>query len=121
MQSANHHLSAIAAIHTARGSHDQRHQTFGGYQDIVYLTVFVAADSMTTWMASYQVTAMQLHFGATPDSGHCRTILMGQQLFGDKIRWITDDSCTAQAVKQEHDGFIYLVWLRQVPYKDDDV
>ncbi|CAE7591001.1 unnamed protein product [Symbiodinium sp. CCMP2592] len=86
--------------------------------DRIRMPIFDAVDTMRVWYASYQVVAMLLHYGDTPDSGHHRTILRGQPVFGDENQWITDDSCTAKPVQHEHDGQIYILWMRQV-YQTD--
>ncbi|CAE7475477.1 Pol [Symbiodinium sp. CCMP2592] len=80
----------------------------------VRMPLFAGLHTMQVRYVHYQVVAVQLHYGATPDMGHYRTILRGQPLFGAEKWWITDDSCTAKSIGTEHDGNIYIVWLRQV-------
>ncbi|CAE7535527.1 Pol, partial [Symbiodinium sp. CCMP2592] len=80
----------------------------------VRMPLFTGLHTMQVRYVHYQVVAVQLHYGATPDMGHYRTILRGQPLFGAEKWWITDDSCTAKPVSTEHDDNIYIVWLRQV-------
>ncbi|CAE7688693.1 unnamed protein product [Symbiodinium sp. CCMP2592] len=80
----------------------------------VRMPLFTGLHTMQVRYVHYQVVAVQLHYGATPDMGHYRTILRGQPLFGAEKWWITDDSCNAKPVSTEHDDNIYIVWLRQV-------
>ncbi|CAE6958469.1 unnamed protein product [Symbiodinium sp. CCMP2592] len=62
----------------------------------VRMPLFTGLHTMQVRYVHYQVVAVQLHYGATPDMGHYRTILRGQPLFGAEKWWITDDSCTAK-------------------------
>ena len=80
---------------------------------IVHVPVFLSADATTVQPARYKVTAVQLHFGPSPDTGHYRAILRGQKAFGSMQTWITDDNCSAQSATTDFPEASYLLWLRQ--------
>eukprot|EP00439_Symbiodinium_sp_Y106_P007872 s6542_g1.t1 len=70
--------------------------------------------------ASYQVVSMALHFGESPNEGHCQAILNGPPFFGGNKRWLTDDNRPARVHTCETDtawyrSAIYVVWLRHEP------
>ena len=73
--------------------------------------------------ASYQVVSMALHFGESPNEGHCQAILNGPPFFGGNKRWLTDDNRPARVHTCETDtawyrSAIYVVWLRHEPGLD---
>ena len=80
---------------------------------IVHMPIFESQDSTVVTPARYEVTAVQLHFGQSPDTGHYRTILRGQKKFGNLQTWITDDNTPAQSAAEHFPEASYLLWLRQ--------
>ena len=86
-----------------------------GYQCTVHLPVFCNSATTEVSHVPYQAVAMQLHYGEQPTSGHYRTIMIGQPLFGKDRMWLTEDGCTPEPIQREHDSAIYLLWLIQAP------
>ena len=81
---------------------------------IVHVPVFLSGTATHVRPAAYEVTAIQLHFGRSPETGHYRTVLRGQKEFGHSSLWITDDNCSAVSATNVHPDAAYLLWLQQV-------
>ena len=80
----------------------------------VHVPIFLSDTATQVRPAVYEVTAIQLHFGRSPETGHYRTVLRGQKEFGHPNQWITDDNCPAVSATTTHPEAAYLLWLRQV-------
>ena len=80
---------------------------------IVHVPVFASDHTTAVHPARYEVTAIQLHFGQSPDTGHYRTVLRGQKKFGNLQTWITDDNSPAQSATEDYPEASYLLWMRQ--------
>ena len=81
---------------------------------IVHVPIFTSETTNHVCPAAYEVTAIQLHFGRSPEMGHYRTVLRGQKEFGCSNTWITDDNSPAMSAANAHPDASYLLWLRQV-------
>ena len=100
---------------TGEGGHLTRHvRPLQDCHHIVHVPIFESHDSTVVKPARYEVTAVQLHFGQSPDTGHYRTILRGQKKFGNLQTWITDDNNPAQSATENFPEASYLLWMRQV-------
>ena len=80
---------------------------------IVHVPAFASESTAVVQPARYEVTAIQLHFGQSPDTGHYRTILRGQKKFGHLQTWITDDNSSAKSATETFPDASYLLWMRQ--------
>ena len=80
---------------------------------IVHVPVFASDHTTAVHPARYEVTAIQLYFGQSPDTGHYRTILRGQKKFGNLQTWITDDNSSAKSATNDFPEASYLLWMRQ--------
>ena len=85
-----------------------------GLTGTIRIPVYTAPTTLNTELVSYQVAAVQHHFGERPSSGHYRTMLHGQKQFAAGRFWLTDDSrCAMPTASDAYSDSAYLVWLRQ--------
>ena len=64
-------------LRNVRPLHDCHH--------IVHIPVFATETTTDVCPAAYEVTAIQLHFGRSPNTGHYRAVLRGQKEFGPSM------------------------------------
>ena len=73
---------------------------------MVHFPVYTALNTLHTTLMSYEVAAVQHHFGDSP---------CGQKQFARGRHWLTDDSgCAQPSIPGDYIDTAYLVWMRQV-------
>ena len=99
---------------TGEGGHLTRHvRPLQDCHHIVHVPTFASESTTVVHPVRYEVTAIQLHFGQSPDTGHYRTVLQGQKKFGHLQTWITDDNSSAKSATETFPEASYLLWMRQ--------